>query len=255
MDIDEAVGAFRAELRNLVRDGEVLEQLPYVTRCWFDGSSFADVSAFALDEANVTRVIQEEIAHFRNLGKEFEWKVFSFDSPPELLAHLQRAGFEAGPREALVVYDLSKGLGPFDGPFPCEVRKVEDLGQLADFKRVVESVFEKDYSFTVSQLAEAIRTGARGHDAYVAYYQDRPVSAGRLYSHPSSKFGGLYGGGTLSEFRGQGFYRAVIAARARDAFAAGARYVQVDAMPTSLPILLRLGFVHIADTWPCTLAN
>ena len=32
----------------------------------------------------------------------------------------------------------------------------------------------------------------------------------------------------------------------------GARYLSVDALPTSRPILERLGFVRLTDSWPCT---
>lgn len=249
------VDAFRNELRTLVRPGEGLETLPHVTRRSLDRSTFFDVTAYDLDSTNVDAVIQAQIDHFTQLGKEFEWKVFSFDTPPELLERLKVAGFEIGNPEALVIYDLQDGLGPFAGAYGCEVRRVEHLEQLADFRMVAESVFKKDYSLTVGQLTHAIKNRIKGHDAYVAYVEDLPVAVGRLYTAPGSAFAGLYGGGTLQSFRGQGYYRAVIAARARDAAAHGARYLQLDAMPTSLPILLRIGFVHVADTWPCTLAT
>jgi hypothetical protein len=103
------------------------------------------------------------------------------------------------------------------------------------------------------QLYEALRSGSTQHRAYVAYDAPggEPVSIGRLYTHPDSAFGGLYGGGTLAAFRGRGFYRATVAARARDARELGARYLLVDALPTSRPILESLGFQHLTDTWPC----
>ena len=50
-----------------------------------------------------------------------------------------------------------------------------------------------------------------------------------------------------------GLYRATVAARALDAINSGARYLIVDALPTSRPILERLGFVCLTYTWPCTL--
>ena len=78
-----------------------------------------------------------------------------------------------------------------------------------------------------------------------------PVSTGRLYTHARSWFGGLYGGGTRAGHRGRGFYRALVAARARDARERGATCLLVDALPTSRPILERLGFEHLTDTWAC----
>src|SRR5262249_23118465 len=41
------------------------------------------------------------------------------------------------------------------------------------------------------------------------------------------------------------------ATRARDAIASGAKFLLVDALPASRPILERLGFEHLTDTWPC----
>lgn len=238
MDVLEA---FRNELRHR-RDGE---RLPRVTR-WI--SPQGEVVAFDLDADSADAGIREQIDFFRARDEEFEWKAFSFDEPADLRSRLKAHGFAEGARETVVVYDLTQG--PLEASFTGDVRRVERVDQLPDFRRVAEAVFGKDYSFTIGQLEAAIREGRPGHDAYVAYLGDEPVSVGRLYTDPRWTFAGLYGGGTLSEYRGQGAYRAVIAARARDAFAAGARYLQVDALPTSLPILLRVGFVPIAETWP-----
>ncbi|MDB5303968.1 MAG: acetyltransferase, partial [Phycisphaerales bacterium] len=119
------------------------------------------------------------------------------------------------------------------------------------FRTAAEIIFGKNYEFTSNELAEALRVGSTQHLAYVAMDGDTPASIGRLYTHPDSAFGGLYGGGTLPTHRGRGLYRAMVAARAQDAVRLGARYLVVDALPTSRPILQRLGFLRLTDTWPC----
>jgi hypothetical protein len=48
----------------------------------------------------------------------------------------------------------------------------------------------------------------------------------------------------------RGVYRALVAHRARLAIERGYRYLQVDAMPASEPILRRLGFVRLGTTIP-----
>ena len=58
------------------------------------------------------------------------------------------------------------------------------------------------------------------------------------------------GGGTLPGWRGRGIYRALVAYRAQLAVARGYRYLQVDALPASRPILERLGFTCLAHTTP-----
>ncbi|MFD4043109.1 GNAT family N-acetyltransferase, partial [Streptomyces sp. NPDC058605] len=61
---------------------------------------------------------------------------------------------------------------------------------------------------------------------------------------------GLWGGGTVEGWRGRGLYRALVAHRARAAADRGYRYLQVDAMSTSRPILERLGFEPLTTTTP-----
>ena len=252
MNVDEVLTIFRSELRNVEWRGEKLEQLSEVTRRSSTDGIQNSVIAFDVDEESAGKAILSQIDHFRRLNREFEWKVFSFDSPVDLVLRLGRLGFIVGNKEAVVAYDVASGLEPFEGSFDCKVVHVCRTKQLADYRHVAEEIFKKDYSFTIDQLGEALQKGLKGHDAYIAYHKTRPVAIGRLYTDPNSQFAGLYGGGTLAEFRGRGFYRAILRARAQDAKASGARYLQVDALPTSLPILIRLGFKRIADTWPCS---
>ena len=55
---------------------------------------------------------------------------------------------------------------------------------------------------------------------------------------------------TLPEYRGRGLYRATVAKRAELARERGYRWLYSDALPTSRPILERLGFVAITTTTP-----
>jgi GNAT superfamily N-acetyltransferase len=147
-----------------------------------------------------------------------------------------------GEQEAMVVYDLTEGFDLFEELACSAVDRVTTVEALSHFQAAYLAVFDNDCSDTVARLAEAIQTGGSGHDAYLAYADGVPASVGRLYTNPQGSFAGLYGGETLPNYRGKGLYRAIVAARARDALNAGVRYLLVDAMPTSLPILLRLGF-------------
>jgi hypothetical protein len=239
------------ERRNLVRDGDVVETLPHVTRMSPVRGSFHTIVYSRLDERNVDAVITREVEHYRRLGAPVEWKVYSHDRPPNLLDRLRRHGFNVGPCEAVLVLDLNDAPPWVQGPDAAEVVRVERLDHVELFKAAAEEIFGKDYGFTAGQLADAIRAGSTQHVGYVAFCGGAPAAIGRLYTHPHSAFGGLYGGGTRPGFRGRGAYRSLVAARARDARSAGARYLIVDALPTSRPILQRLGFEHVADTWPC----
>ena len=149
-----------------------------------------------------------------------------------------------------MIYDLAR-LPDWMAATPgVRVERLARIEQLVDFRAVLVDVFGEANDSTIAALAHALASGSSEHLGYVAYADDEPASAGRLYTHPESAFGGLYGGSTRAKFRGRGLYRAHRGPR-RDAIELGAKYLLVDALPTSRPILERLGFAHLTDTWPC----
>jgi GNAT superfamily N-acetyltransferase len=84
----------------------------------------------------------------------------------------------------------------------------------------------------------------------IAFAGPEPVSAARIEFPAGTDFAGLWGGGTEPRWRGRGIYRALVGRRAQLALRRGYRYLQVDALPTSQPILARLGFTALARTTP-----
>jgi hypothetical protein len=250
VDLDEVRALLRRERRGSDPEDAHVERLPKVTRT-SPASSWHQVGYSDLDEESADAEIAAQVSHFASLGVEFEWKVFSDDRPADLRDRLVRHGFEVGPLEAVVVYDLQAGLAPLAQESGCSVRRVSSPAEVRDYRAVSEAVFGHDFEGLAAELEEALARANTGHLGYVGYVDGEAASVGRLLTNPRSAMGGLYGGGTLARFRGRGCYRALIAARARDAKAMGARYLSVDALPTSLPILTRLGFRHLLDTWPC----
>lgn len=251
--LTKVIDDMRRELRHLRWGGETLEQTPQVTRRLSSDGLSCEVVAFDLDADSADEVIRQERDLAKRRGMSLEWKAFSFDSPSDLPYRLRSAEFEVGEKESLVVYDLSDGLGALAEVRTDDVRRMTRQDQLEDYREVSEAAFGRDASRWVGLLAEALDLGGTDVRGYIAYEEGRPCAVGRLYTNPASLFGGLYGGGTAPEFRSRGHYRALVAARARDALESGVAYLLSDALPTSLPILLKLGFVHVADTWPCTL--
>ena len=240
------------ERRTLARDDEIIEVLPEVTRLRPADGAFHAVVFSALAEATADAAIARQVGHYRCLGAPFEWKVYSHDRPSDLLDRLARQGFRIEPIETVLVLDLAAPPRWVGESPPCEVVRVQTAGHVRLFRDAAAEIFSKDYDVTAGQLQRAIDAGSRQHVAYLAMMGGVAAAVGRLYTHSGSVFGGLYGGGTRPSFRGRGLYRALIAARARAALASGARYLIVDALPTSRPILERVGFTRVADTWPCT---
>lgn len=251
MDVAEIRRRLDEERRTLARDGEVIEVLPDVTRLRAADGSHHNVIYSALTGDTADAVIEREVEHHRRLGVAFEWKLYAHDRPADLLDRLRGRGFDVGPVEAVMACEVGDASAWPGDPPGCAVVRVERLEQVDVYRRVAEATYGKDYGFTAGQLAAGIRAGSTQHVGYIAYAGDEPASIARLYTHPQSRFAGLYGGGTRKEFRGRGLYRALVAARARDAARLGARYLIIDALPTSRPIVERMGFRHVTDTWPC----
>jgi GNAT superfamily N-acetyltransferase len=122
-------------------------------------------------------------------------------------------------------------------PPPPEVELVEDREA---FSQLACRVFGRDAGIPDSAVP------------VVAIVDGEPVSGGRVDLEPGVDFAGLFGGATLPEHRGRGLYRATVARRAELARERGYRWLFVDALPTSRPILERLGFVKLTATTPFT---
>ena len=248
MTLQEILQRLDYERRNLAMPGTDREILTSITRT---ASPYHAIGWSSLTAENADSVIAHEIDHHRSLGVPFEWKLYSHDTPGDFLMRLQRHGFEIGKREAVLIYDLAKPPEWMNDRNTKHVIQIERLDQIPIYKNLIGEDFDEFQEAITADLADAIRSGSTHHRIYIAYDGCEPVSTGRLYTHPDSWFAGLYGGGTLPAFRGRGHYRSLVAARARDALASGAKFLQVDALPTSRPILERLGFLHLTDTWPC----
>lgn len=247
------------ERRCLFHEGSVGEVLAESVRVRGIDGDWHAVAWSSLAPARADRVIQETVGHYRKLGASLEWTAYSHDTPPDLLDRLAAHGFEIGPKEVVVVLDLDEPPDWVTAPSGVDVVRVADAAELELFAGVAQQVSgdraPAQVDAIVNALGRALELGSTQHLGYVVLDGQRPVSIGRLYTHPESSFGGLYGGATLTGDRGRGFYRAGVARRARDARELGARYLRVDALPTSLPILERLGFIAVAETWPCTLRS
>ena len=79
-----------------------------------------------LDVGTADAVIADQIAFFADRAEQFEWKLYSYDQPPDLGQRLLAAGFIAEEPEALMVADAARiaGQDGADGPLPDGVRLV-----------------------------------------------------------------------------------------------------------------------------------
>jgi GNAT superfamily N-acetyltransferase len=216
------------------------------------GEGWCGITWSDLDAGTADAAIAEQVAYFAGRGEQFEWKLYSYDRPPDLGERLAAAGFVAEDAEALVVADAGEiaGHGGADGALPAGVRlvTVTDEAGIEPMIDVHDRVFGPDPQLRSKLLAQ-LRNSPEFSVLVLAMAGDTPVCGARV-SFDATDFAGLWGGGTLPEWRGRGIYRAMVDYRARLAAERGYRYLQVDASPMSRPILERLGFVCLAMTTP-----
>jgi hypothetical protein len=204
-----------------------------------------------LAESRVEAAIDEQVAYFEGVGQEFEWKVFDYDSPPDLKERLAARGFEVEDPDAIMVLDLDEASETLFRPSTQGVRRITDPERVADVMAVEDAVWDGDYSALGRSLAHTLAHHPHLLSVYVAYVDEVPASAGWILFREHSQFGSLWGGSTLSEYRGRGLYTALLGTRAREACERGVRYLTVDASPMSRPILERFGFEVIAFAHAC----
>lgn len=206
-----------------------------------------------LNTANADSVIQGEITYFRQLGHSLEWKLYSHDSPADLKQRLAAHGFEIGEVEALMVLDISTQPALLGRTYPHDIRRIETSDGIRDILAVQTIVDGEDYTWLADALVAELEQEPDKLSLYAAYADHQPVCSAWIRFPANTPFASLWGGSTLEAYRGQGFYSALVAVRAREALGRGFRYLTVDASPMSRPILEKIGFVHLTDTYPCLL--
>jgi ribosomal protein S18 acetylase RimI-like enzyme len=226
-------------------DGAVVRQL--AGRDGWNGVLWSRLDASTADAA-----IASQIVRFAEHGHPWEWKHYSHDPPPDLTRRLEAAGLKPEEAEALLVAEIAAlDLEPAV-PAGVEVVVAGDPEAVDLVVAVHDEVFGVGGASLRRPLLAALERPDPQALGVVALAGRRPVAAARAEFHEGTDFASLWGGGTLPEWRGRGIFRALVARRAALAAARGYRYLQVDALPTSEPILARLGFVRLATTTPYT---
>jgi GNAT superfamily N-acetyltransferase len=190
--------------------------------------------------------IDRALSRLRELPAHAEWKLYGHD-PPHIQDRLRAAGLEPDEEEAVLVAEASSIPPP---AVEVSVARTPELA--AAFAELAGRVFGDPTPGAPRDLLEALEEDEPTRLATVVLVDGAAVSGGRVDLPHKGEFAGLFGGVTLPEYRGRGFYRATVAERARLARERGFRWLYVDALPTSRPILERLGFRQITTTTPWT---
>jgi GNAT superfamily N-acetyltransferase len=260
MDSAAVLAAFNSQVRQSTRpDGtpaRIERDGAIVRRVAPRGQYGSGILWSDLDAGTAGPVIDAQVAYFSDLGEKFEWKLYSYDQPADLASRLLAAGFVPEEAEALMLAEVSQVPRQVALPAGIRLEKVTDAAGIDGLFDVHDQVFgagepELRTSLEAQLRAEAqLSAEAQNMVMVVAMAGDEPVCAGRIDFVPGSDFAGLWGGGTLPQWRGRGIYRALVGYRAALAAERGCRYLEVDASPESRPILERIGFSCLAITTP-----
>jgi GNAT superfamily N-acetyltransferase len=206
----------------------------------------------------VDALIAETVAFFAGHAEveEFEWKTRGHDWPPELDELLRAHGLEPDEVETVMVGEARHLAVDVELPEGVTVRRVDQLPDraelVAEASEVAESIFGGGPSG--EEMLDRLDRMQGMEQFWVAEADTgagrRIVCSGRLAMVEGTEFAGIWGGSTLPEWRGKGIYRALTAARARAALAAGVRYINSDCTVMSRPILERSGLVAVTTTTP-----
>lgn len=204
-----------------------------------------------LNEANAEEVIHEQVTYFQSLEQDFEWKVYDYDRPSDLLERLETHGFQVEETEAVMVLDLDDAPDSLWQPIHHNVQQILVPEKLSDVLIVEQRVWDEDCSWLSHYLGEALLNYPEQMSVYVAYVDKQPASAAWIYFPAHSQFASLWGGATISSFRKQGLYTALLSVRTQEAKERQVKYLCVDANATIRPIFEKYGFEKIAYSYPC----
>ncbi|WP_328629792.1 GNAT family N-acetyltransferase [Streptomyces sp. NBC_00353] len=200
--------------------------------------------------AELDALIARQRDRFAARGEAVEWKIRGHDLPSDLTDRLRAAGFAAEAEETVLIGRAKDMASPPVLPDGVVLRQVTERADTHRIAALETTVWGQDLTMIGDDLAGRVAAAPDDLVVLVAEADGEVVSAAWLVFRTGTEFAGLWGGSTLSAWRGRGIYRALVAARAHIAAARGVRYLQVDASSDSAPILRRLGFHAVTTTTP-----
>jgi GNAT superfamily N-acetyltransferase len=253
VDVEAVRALFDAQVRQSRRaadEGAVIEADAGVLRYVAPGNQTSCIVWSRLTPESADSVIAAQRDYFAARQAPVEWKYYDYDQPADLPERLAAAGFVADEAELMLVAETAAIQGEVVLPDGVRLVPVTDVAGVEAMVAVHDEAFGERSPELGERIRSQLEEAPESLQMVVAMAGDEPVSAARIEFVEGTDFAGLWGGGTVPRWRGRGIFRALVVYRAGLAAARGYRYLQVDALPTSRPILLRLGFQPVASTTP-----
>lgn len=204
------------------------------------------------DVTAIRQLVPAVLAHYCSDPdiNRIEWKTRGHDLAPGLEATLRHNGFAPDPPESIMIGDAQSLAVGLPLPTGVSVRQVTEEPDVRAMAVMQDEAFGEPVRDENVDALLRRQSVDKLMELWVAEVGGRIVSAGRLEPVPGTRFAGIWGGATRTEWRGRGIYRALTASRARSALRAGKTLINCDSTEFSRPILERSGLVKVSTTTP-----
>jgi GNAT superfamily N-acetyltransferase len=177
------------------------------------------------------------IGEYRALGCRFRWTVDPGSAPGDLAARLARRGLALTWTHGMARATAAAEAAP---PAGVAISRV-DRADVDAYTQTMAAGWGLDPGPLARANDLAIHAAESRHRLFLARVAGVPAGTAAYVAFPRSAY--LLGAVVLPPWRGRGIYRALVAARLRDARAAGLALATSHARATSsAPILESLGF-------------
>lgn len=203
----------------------------------------ATVQRVRVRTEDVEALVAEIRLLLRAQGREgAEWELGDGTEPPDLVPRLGALGIVPDSEEPVARGMVLRGRPPWELPPSTSARRVESVDELRLARTLQREGFGDPRPVEVGLEDDFGREGIDG-STFLALVDGEPAGAG--YAAYTQWGLILFGGAIVERARGRGAYRALVAARAREAEQRGTPVLVTHAGHMSQPILERLGFVAV----------
>lgn len=200
----------------------------------------------ALPDDDADAAIDGAIAEYAALGVRFRWLVDDESRPRDLAARLAARGLTAEPCRIMARATARPVDAPADPDITVERVARDDDDARAAFDAVATGGWELDPAPFIAYHRILLDDPAGAATLYLARWRGEPAATALHLRIGRTIF--LVAGVVLPAHRGRGLYRALVAARLRDAASEDRPLaITLARASTSAPILDRLGFVTVSE--------
>lgn len=215
----------------------------------YEGSCPAIIHYYSPVSLSIDELIEREIAYFTAINQPFEWKVYGTDQPSDIGDRLLTKGFVKEETGSLLIRDIDDYQPNLAMPSEVECKRVTSKQMFRESYEVQNTEFPLAVDEQVDCYWPTYQDD-ENYTVYLVYESGKPVASARIDFTPNSPFAGMWAGTTLKEHRGKGYYKTLLEYRIHEAKQRGYRYVIIDALQISRPIVEKHGFKFITFTTP-----